>query len=163
MINVNKSTCVQIVNEAAKARYRSGGQYDCGALTIRAPCGAVGHGGLYHSQSPEAFFAHAPGLRVRYQCIRIQCMYLQNDPEEWSIIYGVLVSSCSSIYMVFQIVVPRGPIAAKGLLLSCIREKDPCIFLEPKILYRSATEDVPTADYTLPLGKAQVLMEGEFS
>lgn len=45
-------------------RYRSGGQYDCGALTVRAPCGAVGHGALYHSQSPEAMFAHAPGLKV---------------------------------------------------------------------------------------------------
>ncbi|XP_052753539.1 2-oxoisovalerate dehydrogenase subunit beta, mitochondrial isoform X2 [Galleria mellonella] len=60
-----------------------------------------------------------------------------------------------------QVVVPRGPTAAKGLLLSCIREKDPCIFLEPKILYRSATEDVPVEDYTLPLGKAQVLREGD--
>lgn len=112
----------QLVNEAAKARYRSGGQFECGALTVRAPCSAVGHGGLYHSQSPEAFFAHVPGLRV---------------------------------------VVPRGPITAKGLLLSCIRERDPCIFLEPKILYRSATEEVPVGDYTLPLGKAQLLREGD--
>lgn len=63
----------------------------------------------------------------------------------------------------FQVVVPRGPIAAKGLLLSCVRERDPCVFLEPKILYRSATEDVPTGDYTLPLGKAQILREGGFS
>lgn len=56
---------LQLVNEAAKMRYRSGGQFDCGKLTVRTPCGAVGHGGLYHSQSPEAFFAHAPGLKVR--------------------------------------------------------------------------------------------------
>lgn len=55
---------------------------------------------------------------------------------------------------------PRGPIAAKGLLLACIREQDPCIFLEPKILYRSAAEEVPVEDYTLPLGKAQILREG---
>jgi 2-oxoisovalerate dehydrogenase E1 component beta subunit len=54
----------QLVNEAAKYRYRSGGQWDCGGLTIRAPSGAVGHGGLYHSQSPEAYFCHTPGLRV---------------------------------------------------------------------------------------------------
>ena len=54
----------QLVNEAAKFRYRSGGQWDCGGLTIRAPSGAVGHGGLYHSQSPEAYFIHTPGLRV---------------------------------------------------------------------------------------------------
>ncbi|CAJ1354351.1 unnamed protein product [Effrenium voratum] len=36
----------------------------CGSLTIRMPAGAVGHGGLYHSQSPEAFFTHCPGLNV---------------------------------------------------------------------------------------------------
>eukprot|EP00211_Chloroparvula_japonica_P005958 CAMPEP_0119121730 /NCGR_PEP_ID=MMETSP1310-20130426/2223_1 /TAXON_ID=464262 /ORGANISM="Genus nov. species nov., Strain RCC2339" /LENGTH=363 /DNA_ID=CAMNT_0007111307 /DNA_START=130 /DNA_END=1221 /DNA_ORIENTATION=- len=54
----------QIVNEAAKYRYRSGNLFNCGGLTIRAPYGAVGHGGLYHSQSPEAYFAHTPGLKV---------------------------------------------------------------------------------------------------
>jgi len=54
----------QIVNEAAKYRYRSGGQFDVGGLTIRAPYGSVGHGGLYHSQSPEAYFTHTPGLKV---------------------------------------------------------------------------------------------------
>jgi len=54
----------QIVNEAAKCRYRSGGMWDCGKLTIRAPSGAVGHGSLYHSQSPEAFFAHCPGIKI---------------------------------------------------------------------------------------------------
>ncbi|KAJ1888807.1 2-oxoisovalerate dehydrogenase subunit beta 2, mitochondrial, partial [Coemansia sp. IMI 209127] len=54
----------QIVNEAAKFRYRSGSEFDAGGLTIRTPCSAVGHGGHYHSQSPEAFFAHVPGLRV---------------------------------------------------------------------------------------------------
>lgn len=55
----------QIVNEAAKLRYRSGGQYDCGRLTIRTPSMSVGHGGLYHSQSPEGFFMGAAGLKVR--------------------------------------------------------------------------------------------------
>jgi hypothetical protein len=54
----------QIVNEAAKFRFRSGNQFNCGGLTIRTPCGAVGHGGLYHSQSPEAYFTHTPGLKV---------------------------------------------------------------------------------------------------
>src|SRR5947199_10327859 len=54
----------QIVNEAAKYRYRSGNEFDCGKLTIRSPYGAVGHGALYHSQSPEAYFAHTPGLIV---------------------------------------------------------------------------------------------------
>ena len=61
----------------------------------------------------------------------------------------------------YQVVIPRGPSQAKGLLLSCIRDKNPCIFFEPKILYRSAVEQVPTADYELPLGKAEVIIEGK--
>lgn len=111
----------QIVNEAAKYRYRSGNLFNSGGLTIRAPCGAVGHGALYHSQSPEAYFAHTPGIKV---------------------------------------VIPRGPIQAKGLLLSCIRDDNPCIFFEPKILYRSAVEEVPEGDYTIPLSQAEVVVEG---
>jgi 2-oxoisovalerate dehydrogenase E1 component beta subunit len=54
----------QITNEAAKYRYRSGNEFNVGRLTFRAPCGAVGHGAHYHSQSPEAYFAHTPGLKV---------------------------------------------------------------------------------------------------
>ncbi|CAG0917925.1 unnamed protein product [Notodromas monacha] len=111
----------QIVNEAAKYRYRTGNLFNSGKLTIRTPCMAVGHGALYHSQSPEAFFAHCPGLKI---------------------------------------VIPRGPVKAKGLLLSCIRDQDPCIFMEPKVLYRAAVEDVPNGEYELPLGKADILREG---
>ncbi|KAK4946940.1 hypothetical protein LTR10_014082 [Elasticomyces elasticus] len=55
----------QLVNEAAKFRYREGGTGGhCGGLVVRMPCGSVGHGGLYHSQSPESLFTHIPGLRV---------------------------------------------------------------------------------------------------
>mmetsp|Transcript_65275 Transcript_65275/g.96540 ORF Transcript_65275/g.96540 Transcript_65275/m.96540 type:complete len:420 (+) Transcript_65275:166-1425(+) len=111
----------QIVNEMAKFRYRSGGQWDCGGVIVRSPCGAVGHGGHYHSQSPEAYLTHTPGLCV---------------------------------------VMPRGPRSAKGLLLSAAKCKDPVIFLEPKILYRSAVEDVPDEPYTIPLGKAEILRTG---
>ncbi|KAF8743624.1 hypothetical protein AX14_001684 [Amanita brunnescens Koide BX004] len=111
----------QIVNEAAKIRYRSGGQYNAGGLTIRTPTMSVGHGGLYHSQSPEAFFMGASGLKV---------------------------------------VIPRSPIQAKGLLLASIRDPNPVIFMEPKILYRSAVEQVPADDYELPLGKAEILVPG---
>ncbi|XP_076444951.1 2-oxoisovalerate dehydrogenase subunit beta, mitochondrial-like [Babylonia areolata] len=111
----------QIRNEAAMFRYRTGNIFDCGSLTVRAPCGAVGHGGHYHSQSVEAFFAHCPGVKV---------------------------------------VIPRGPTQAKGLLLSCIRDPNPCVFLESKILYRAAVEDVPSGDYQLPLSKADILLEG---
>ncbi len=53
----------QIVNEVAKYRYRSGGQYWL-KMVIRMPYGGGIRGGHYHSQSPEAYFAHTPGLRV---------------------------------------------------------------------------------------------------
>ena len=54
----------QITNETAKFRYRSGNQFNVGGLTIRAPYGGGIKGGLYHSQSPEAYFTHTPGLKV---------------------------------------------------------------------------------------------------
>ena len=113
----------QLVNEAAKYRYRTGDLFNSGKLTVRATWGAIGHGALYHSQSPEANFTHTPGLKV---------------------------------------VVPRGPIQAKGLLLSCINDPDPCIFFEPKVLYRSAVEEVPVGNYTIPLGEAEVVRPGLF-
>lgn len=112
----------QLVNEAAKFRYRDGScGRSVGGMTVRMPCGGVGHGALYHSQSPESLFTHIPGLRV---------------------------------------VMPRGPIQAKGLLLAAIRSNDPVIFMEPKILYRAAVEQVPTVPYELPLSKAEILKEG---
>ncbi|MBW5798958.1 alpha-ketoacid dehydrogenase subunit beta [Halomonas elongata] len=54
----------QIVNETAKFRYRSGDLFNVGGLTLRAPYGGGISGGHYHSQSPEAYFAHTPGLKV---------------------------------------------------------------------------------------------------
>ncbi len=53
----------QITSELAKMRYRSGGQFTC-PLVIRTPYGGGIRGGHYHSQSPEAYFAHTPGLVV---------------------------------------------------------------------------------------------------
>lgn len=55
---------------------------------------------------------------------------------------------------------PRNAVEAKGLLLSAIREPDPVIFLEPKILYRTSVDDVPDGDYEIPLGTADVMREG---
>ncbi|KAL0482571.1 2-oxoisovalerate dehydrogenase E1 component subunit beta [Acrasis kona] len=111
----------QIVNEAAKYRYRSGNLFNVGGLTMRAPCSAVGHGGHYHSQSPEAFFAHVPGIKV---------------------------------------VVARNPVQAKGLLLSCIEDDNPVLFLEPKKLYRLSASTVPDDAYYLPLSKAEIIKKG---
>lgn len=113
----------QFVNEAAKYRYRDGScGRNAGGLTVRMPCGGVGHGALYHSQSPEALFTHVPGLRI---------------------------------------VIPRSPAQAKGLLLASIRSNDPVVFMEPKILYRAAVEQVPVGAYELPLSKAEVVKEGK--
>jgi 2-oxoisovalerate dehydrogenase E1 component beta subunit len=53
----------QIINEAAKLYYRSGGTWNV-PMTIRAPYGGGISGGLYHSQSLEALFAHVPGLKI---------------------------------------------------------------------------------------------------
>ncbi|CRH00623.1 2-oxoisovalerate dehydrogenase subunit beta, mitochondrial, putative [Plasmodium relictum] len=112
----------QIVNDVAKYRYRSGSSFDVGKLTIRSTWGAVGHGGLYHSQSPEAFFAHASGIKI---------------------------------------IVPSDAYKAKGLLLSAIKDPNPCLFFEPKILYRSSICEVPVDEYELELGKADIVKEGK--
>ena len=53
----------QIVSELAKMRWRSAGQYAC-PVVVRAPYGGGIRGGLYHSQSPEAYFCHTAGLTV---------------------------------------------------------------------------------------------------
>lgn len=53
----------QVVSEAAKLRYRSGGQFSV-PLVIRSPYGGGIRGGHYHSQSPETYFVHTPGLKV---------------------------------------------------------------------------------------------------
>merc|ERR1719188_346168 len=114
----------QIVNEIAKYRYR-GAKDGCANIVIRAPCSAVGHGSMYHSQSPESYFAHCPGLKI---------------------------------------VIPRNPRQAKGLLLASIREPNPVLFFEPKVLYRYKFEgdeaQVPVGDYELPLGQADVVRAG---
>lgn len=59
-----------------------------------------------------------------------------------------------------KVVMPSGPYTAKGLLLSSIRDPDPVIFLEPKKIYRSFKEEVPDDDYTIEIGKANVVEEG---
>ena len=54
--------------------------------------------------------------------------------------------------------IPRSPLQAKGLLLASIRDPNPVIFMEPKILYRSSIEHVPTSDYTLPLSQLEPVL-----
>lgn len=59
-----------------------------------------------------------------------------------------------------RVVMPRSPVQAKGLLLGAIASNDPVLFLEPKMLYRAAVEQVPVEAYTLPLSKAETLKAG---
>ena len=59
-----------------------------------------------------------------------------------------------------KVVIPSTPGDAKGLLASAIRDPDPVVFLEPKLIYRSFREDVPEGDHTVPLGEAVVRREG---
>lgn len=59
-----------------------------------------------------------------------------------------------------KVVIPSTPADAKGLLKSAVRDDDPVVFLEPKSLYRSVRADVPEDDYTVPIGKAKVVVEG---
>ena len=114
-------TINQVVGEAARARYGTNGSVSV-PMVLRTPCGGGVRGGLYPSQSVEAFFAHTPGLKV---------------------------------------VTPATPYDAKGLLKSAVRDDDPVVFLEHKRTYRLVRGEVPDGDYTLPIGKADVKMEGD--
>jgi len=60
-----------------------------------------------------------------------------------------------------KVVIPSNPYDAKGLLISAIRDENPVIFLEPMKLYRSSREEVPEESYTVPLGKAKLVKEGD--
>ncbi|HEY1960302.1 MAG TPA: alpha-ketoacid dehydrogenase subunit beta [Polyangiaceae bacterium] len=60
-----------------------------------------------------------------------------------------------------KVVCPSNPYDAKGLLLASIRDPDPVMFFEPKRIYRAAKGDVPEGEYTVPIGKAAVVREGQ--
>jgi pyruvate dehydrogenase E1 component beta subunit len=60
-----------------------------------------------------------------------------------------------------KVVMPSSPYDAKGLLISAIRDPDPVIFFEPKRIYRAFREEVPEDEYTIPIGEAKVVEEGE--
>lgn len=111
----------QLVNHAARYRTRSRGAITI-PLTVRVPVGGGIHAPELHSDSPEAIYAHHPGLKV---------------------------------------VMPSTPYDAKGLLLSAIRDPDPVVYFEPKRIYRSFKEEVPEEPYTIPIGEAKIVSEGE--
>jgi 2-oxoisovalerate dehydrogenase E1 component beta subunit len=95
----------QIVSEAAKLRYRSGGQYTA-PLVIRTPYGGGIRGGLYHSQSGEAYFCHTPGLKVvipstPYDAKGLLCAAIE-DPDP------VLFLEPKALYRALKGDVPEG-------------------------------------------------------
>jgi 2-oxoisovalerate dehydrogenase E1 component beta subunit len=95
----------QIVSEAAKMRYRSGGQFSV-PMTIRTPYGGGIKGGHYHSQSSEAYFCHTPGLKVVVPSTPLDTKGLLlssiRDPDP------VLFLEPKKIYRAFREEVPEG-------------------------------------------------------
>ena len=120
----------QLVNNAAKMRYMSGGTVKV-PMVMRAPVGATGRG-AQHAQSMERFFIGVPGLKI---------------------------------------VAPSNAYDAKGLLKAAVRDDNPVLIFEHKLLYGSkgaraesgavdATSEIPDADYVVPLHTAAVRREG---
>ena len=78
---------------------------------------------------------------------------LEHHSESLEAVYGHIPG--------LQVVIPATPYDAKGLLIAAIRDPDPVLVLEPKLLYRSRKGDVPTRDYEVPIGEATVRRAGE--
>ncbi|MFV2068753.1 MAG: alpha-ketoacid dehydrogenase subunit beta [Pirellulales bacterium] len=125
----------QITNELAKLRYRSGNDWFA-PLTIRTPCGGGIRGGLYHSQSPEAYFTHTAGLTV----------VMPSNPRDAK---GLLISSIESDDPVIFF-------EPKRLYRGCY-DGDPH---EVPNWQDQVEAEVPDGHYTTPLGKAVILREG---
>jgi pyruvate dehydrogenase E1 component beta subunit len=109
----------QIVNQAAKVHYMSGGKLKV-PLVVRTTLGATRRTAAQHSQSLHAWVSHIPGLKV---------------------------------------VLPSTPYDAKGLLKTAIRDDNPVIFFEDKMMYQLKGL-VPEEDYTIPFGVADIKRRG---
>jgi acetoin:2,6-dichlorophenolindophenol oxidoreductase subunit beta len=112
-------TMDQLVNQAAKIHYMSGGKLKV-PLVLRTTLGATRRSAAQHSQSLHAWVSHIPGLKV---------------------------------------VVPATPYDAKGLLKSAIRDDNPVVFFEDKVMYQ-LKGPVPPEEYTIPLGVADMKRAG---
>ena len=109
----------QMVNQAAKIHYMSGGKWKV-PMVMRATLGATRRSAAQHSQSLHAWFCHIPGLKV---------------------------------------VLPSTPYDAKGLMKTAIRDDNPVVFFEDKMMYRMKGP-VPADDYTIPFGVADIKRAG---
>ncbi len=112
-------TMDQMVNQAAKVHYMSGGTWKV-PMVMRTTLGATRRSAAQHSQSLHVWFSHVPGLKV---------------------------------------ILPSTPYDAKGLLKTAIRDENPCVFFEDKMMYK-LKGPVPEGDYTIPLGVADVKRVG---
>ncbi len=110
----------QIVNQAAKVHYMSGGKLRV-PLVIRTTLGATRRTGAQHSQSLHAWVSHIPGLKV---------------------------------------VLPSTPYDAKGLLKTAIRDDNPVVFFEDKMMYQLKGLVPEDEDYQIPFGVADVKRAG---
>ncbi|KKO55504.1 alpha-ketoacid dehydrogenase subunit beta [Paenibacillus sp. DMB20] len=110
----------QIVIQAARMRYRSGGRYNA-PIVFRTPFGGGVKAAELHTDALEGLIAQSPGIKV---------------------------------------VVPSNPYDAKGLLISAIRDNDPVFFMEHLNLYHAFRAEVPEGEYTVEIGKANVVREG---
>jgi len=113
-------TMDQMVNQAAKVHYMSGGAWKV-PMVMRTTLGATRRSGAQHSQSLHAWFSHVPGLKV---------------------------------------VMPSTPYDAKGLLKTAIRDENPVVFFEDKMMYTKLKGPVPVEEYTIPFGVADVKRVG---
>jgi len=109
----------QMVNQAAKIHYMSGGKWKV-PMVMRATLGATRRSAAQHSQSLHAWFCHIPGLKV---------------------------------------VLPSTPYDAKGLMKTAIRDDNPVVFFEDKMMYKMKGP-VPPDDYTIPFGVADIKRAG---
>lgn len=110
----------QIVVQAARMRYRSGGRYNS-PIVFRTPFGGGVKAAELHTDALEGFITQTPGIKV---------------------------------------VVPSNPYDAKGLMIAAIRDNDPVFFMEHLNLYHAFRAEVPEGEYTVELGKANVVREG---
>lgn len=113
-------TMDQMVNQAAKVHYMSGGKWKV-PMVMRTTMGATRRSAAQHSQSLHAWYCHVPGLKV---------------------------------------VLPSTPYDAKGLLKAAIRDENPVVFFEDKMMYKLKGE-VPEGEYIVPLGVADIKRVGE--
>lgn len=111
----------------------------------------------------DQIFSHASRIRARSRG-RYDCPIVIRTPYGAGIRAPDLHSESTEALFCHmpgvKVVVPSSPYNTKGLLIAAIRDPDPVIFLESTRLYRLIKEDVPEGEYTIPLGKARVVQEG---